>query len=991
MTTPPPSATPPSPAPPRRSAPRPPAAPRAGTRPAPWVRTRLRAAPLGTLLAAALAFVAVLFAAALPRAQDRGADQALRSFLTDSGSTRTSLQATAPAPGTGQSAEALDRTLKSLLAQTGNTFHVDTDRVVHGTRTVKRQPLLNPELSRPHGIPPMMSLLYIQQARDHMKLVEGHWPDDTPRSAGAAGATEAAAYEPPLQVAMSQQAARTIGARVGSVLRSAPLVDGTPSVEVVGLYSVPDETEDFWVDLDCLPRACKTFAGDSYLWEADALIGAGDLERMDLWGHDAEDFWRLPVDVGRLRADRLDATKKEIASYVAGPTAARLAFETRREGLRTTSWLPELFEQAHERRQAAEPLALIGPAGVGGVAFVVLCLAGALAADRRDAELRLLLARGGSRSAIVGRLLREGAVTVLPAAAAATALAVLLLPTPRLAPAVLSAAAVALLALLTFPVRAAVLLSPPRPAGRWRRPVAELLVLAATAAAVLEVRRRGVAPAGSDPDPLLVASPLLLALCGALLLARVQPVVTGWFARLAGRRSGLVGFLGLARAARGTGARGAGRSGPSVLPMVALLLAITTGGFGATVLQSVESNRLGVARLTVGGDASISAFGKGNLPDGLAQAAGELPGVRTSVPLWVDHDSSLVGTVRRSSQVNLIVVDPAAYAELSRVLDCGRFDPALLATGGGEPADAPVPALFTSGVARLGGSGTFTVQPGNGGEVRVRGAAVIDCTPAVPAADAATVVLPAGRATALIGGSDRPNRWIGLGPVDGDRLRALVRSALPAESASPSAPGPASPSAPGSASPSAPGSASPTPTTPVAGRAPAPGTPPDDEAYPVRTSADAVAALGADPLQRSAERLFWASVAGAAGFALLAVLLTLMRTVPERAALLARLRTMGLRRRQGVALILAETLPQTLAAALGGALVAAAAVALLGPAMDLSTLVGASVPTGVRLTAAPVLTLALGLAALVAAAVLVEAATSGRRQITTELRAGDQR
>ncbi|MFD6225526.1 hypothetical protein ACFWFZ_01370 [Streptomyces sp. NPDC060232] len=971
--TPGPSTPPPTPRPP--TTPRPPAAPKSGPRPAPWVRTRLRAAPLGTLLAAALAFVAVLLAAALPRAQDRGADQALRSFLHNSGSTRAGLQVTAPAPASGQSAQALDRTLQSLLAHTGNTFHVDADRVVHGTRTTKRQPLTNPELSRPHGLPPKMSLLYIEQAQDHVKLVEGRWPSDTPRPAGAAS------YDPPLQVALSRKAADTIGARVGSVLESAPLTDGTPSVEVVGLYSAPDETDDFWVDLDCLPRACKTFAGESYLWEADAFIGAGDLDRMDLWGHNAEDFWRLPVDVGRLRADLLDATKEEIASYVAGPTAAAIAFDTRRERIRTTSWLPELFGQAHDRRQAAAPLALIGPAGVGGVAFVVLCLAGALAADRRDAELRLLLARGGSRSAIVGRLLREGAVTVLPAAAAATALAVLLLPTPRLAPTLISAATVALLALLAFPVRAAVLLTPPRSAGRWRRPVAELLVLAATAAAVLEVRRRGVAPAGSDPDPLLVASPLLLALCGALLLARVQPVVTGWFARAAGRRSGLVGFLGLARAARGSGARGAGRSGPSLLPMAALLLAITTGGFGAAVLQSVDSNRLGVARLAVGGDAAISAFGKAELPEGLAKAAGELPGVRTSVPLWIDHDSSLVGTVQRSSQVNLIVVEPRAYAELSRVLGCGPFDPALLATAGGEPADAPVPALFSSGLARLGGSGTFTLQPGNGGEVRVRGAAVIDCTPAVPAADAATVVLPAGRAAALIGGADRPNRWFGLGPVDGDRLRALVRTALPAEPASPSA----------SASASA--SVSPSPAVQSEGQdqAPAAGTQPADEVYPVRTSADAVAELGSDPLQRSAERLFWASVAGAAGFALLAVLLTLMRSVPERAALLARLRTMGLRRRQGVALILAETLPQTLAAALGGALVAAAAVALLGPAMDLSTLVGASVPIGVRVTVGPVLTQALGLAALVAAAVLVEAATSGRRQITTELRAGDQR
>lgn len=159
----------------------------------------------------------------------------------------------------------------------------------------------------------------------------------------------------------------------------------------------------------------------------------------------------------------------------------------------------------------------------------------------------------------------------------------------------------------------------------------------------------------------------------------------------------------------------------------------------------------------------------------------------------------------------------------------------------------------------------------------------------------------------------------------------------------------------------------------------------------MRTSSATVAELGADPLQRSAERLFWASVAGAAGFAVLSVLLTLVRAAPDRAALLARLRTMGLPRRQAVALILAEALPQALVAAFGGALAAAAAVALIGPAVDLSSLVGVEVPAGLRLTVRPVLVQALGVAALVAAAVLAEAAVSGRRQITTELRAGDQR
>ncbi|MFF4371580.1 hypothetical protein [Streptomyces sp. NPDC001594] len=973
MTTPPPSATEEPSAPAARTA-----AP-SGARPAPWVRTRLRAARAGSVLAAVLAFVAVLLAAALPRAQDRGADQALRSFLQRGGPGYTSLLATAPPQEGAHGTDALDATRAALLAHTGGSFHVDPDTVVYGTWTVKGRALVNPGLAAPSGLPPVMRLLYLRDARAHVRLVEGQWPSETPAAGTAPAARGAADDGPPLRIALSQRAARTIGAGLGTVLTTSPAPGGGPRAEVVGLYTVPDESEDFWVDLGCLAFACEYHQGENSYWAADALVGAADLPRLDGWSSTAEDFWRLPVDTGRLRADRLGATRQDIASYVTGPVSAELLTQTGREMLRTNSRLPELFTQAKARSQAAAPLAAIGPAGVAGVALVVLCLAGALAADRRESELRLLLARGGSRAGIVARLLGEGAVTVLPAAAAATALAVLTLPTPRLAASLLSAAAVTLLALLAFPVRAALLLSPPRPAVRWRRPVAELLVLIAAGAAVSEVRRRGVAPAGSDTDPLLIAAPLLLALCGGLLLARLLPLVTGVLARAAGRSRGLVGFLGLVRAARGPGAAARGRSGPSVLPLIALLLAVTTGGFGAAVLASVDAARLAAAHRTIGGDAVVSPVGAGSLPDALVQSAARLPGVRTSAAVWSDDDAFVQGTAEGRTRVTLVVAEPAAYAALSRGLGCGAFDPALLGGGTGS-ADAPVPALFSAGLARKAGPGTYALRPGPGGELRVRTAGVVGCTPAPSGPGGETVILPAGPATASIRGGVQPNRWFALGPVDGDRLRALTRAARPAPSAAPSAPASSRP---------------PAPSQPAAGQdpraRPAAGAKPADERYLVRTSAEYVAELGADPLQGSAERLFWSCVAAAAGFALLAVLLTLLRTVPERAALLARLRTMGLRRRQGVALILAEALPQTLAAALGGALAAAVAVALLGPAMDLSTLVGATAPTGVRLSAAAVLTPALGLAALVAAAVLLEAATSGRRQITTELRAGDQR
>ncbi|MFC9294960.1 hypothetical protein ACFTWH_23545 [Streptomyces sp. NPDC057011] len=897
-------------------------------RPAPWVRTRLRAAPLSALLAAALAFVAVLLAAALPRAVDRGADDALRSFLREQGAGPRSLAATAYSRNGALTPQRLDSVLETLLSRTGGSFRLDASGPVHGAQSVKPRDLANPGLGRPEGVDPRLGLVYLPQASAHTTLVAGRRP--------GGGAPDA-----PIQVALSRKASEKLKAPLGTVLETRASISGTARAEVVGIYDA-DPEDVFWTDLPCLTTACQTVTATApprpYL-DTAALIDADSVARLDSWGESTEYFWRLPVDTGVLRADQLPGVAHDIASFVAGPTASELGIAVNRPDLRITSRLPELFELAQGRQRGAAPLAAIGPAGVAGVAAVVFCLAAALMGDRREGELRLLLARGGSRRSIVGRLLREGAVTVLPAAVAAAWLALALLPSPRLTASLTAASAVTLLALLAFPVRAFVLLSPPRGSRPRRRLVAELFVLAATGAAVFELRRRGVS-AAAGLDPLLVAAPLLLALSGALLLARLQPAVVGALARAAGRRPGVIGFLGLTRAARGASVR----VRPSVLPLVALLLAVTTGGFGAAVLGSVDADRLQVARSSVGGDAQITAPRDQAVPAELVREAGALPGVRTSVTAWTEDDAFIFGIDRGSRQVTVVVVDPPAYAELARTVGRGRFDPAVLA-GGGSSLDDPVPALFSGDLGAEPGERPFRLRV-RGEDLQVRAAAVVDGTPALPDRGGATLVLPARQMISLTSKAALPNRWLATGKVDADRLKELVRAALPAGVA---------------------------------------------DKYQVRTSATAVADLSTDPLQHSAERLFWASVAGAAGFALLAVLLTLVRAAPERAALLARLRTMGLRPRQGLALILAEALPQTVVAAVGGALSAAAAVALLGPAVDLSSLVGARVPAGVDLAARPVLTQALSLAALVVAVVLAEAAVAGRRQITTELRAGDER
>ncbi|MCJ1676705.1 hypothetical protein MTF65_04955 [Streptomyces sp. APSN-46.1] len=906
----------------------------AASGPAPWVRTRLRATPTATLLAAALAFVAVLLAAGLPRALDRGADQALREFLTDKGPTATHLFASSRSRTGRESAAELDSVLAHLRARTGDGFALTPDGAAHGSLGLKSRALRNPGLTAPEGVRPRLSLGYVNEAPEHTRLVAGQWP-----GGGPAGK--------PVQVALSRPAAETLGIRVGTVLEGDPSLAGPNSAEVVGLYEANDESDPFWSDLPCLTRAClarTTRALPESYWQTAALVGTDGLGRLATWGEGAVDFWRLSVDTGSLNAHRLPDTRRQIAAYVAGPTTTELMRATYRDDLGIRSKLPELFAEAEARRQAAAPLTATGPAGVAGVAVVVFCLAAALTGDRREAELTLLRARGGSRRDILRRLLGEGAVTVLPAAVLATLLAVLLLPAPRLTPALLASAATTLVILLAFPVRAFVLLSARRgPGPRRRRLVGELLVLAATALAVYGVRSRGIAPAGQGVDPLLVAAPLLLALSGGLLLARLQPLLVGVLARAAGRGSGVVGFVGLARAARtarGTGGRGR----PSVLPLVALLLAVTTGGFGATVLAAVDTSRMAVARQTVGGDAHVTAAAGDSVPEAFTEAAARLPGVRTGLSVWTDHEAFLFGIAQGSPQVTVVVADPVAYAELARAVGRGQFDPELLA---GEPGggDAPVPALFSEDLAGQAADGTYRLRLGNGEELTAKPVGAVDGTPGLPGSAAATVILPAGPAIARVPRAARPNHWFAIGAVEDAGLRALVRETVPAAAA---------------------------------------------ERLLVRSSAGVSAELAADPLQRSAGRMFWASVAGAAGFAVLSVLLTLIRAAPERAALLARLRTMGLRPRQAIALILAEALPQAMAAAAGGGLLAAAAVALLGPAVDLSALVGSPVPTGLHPQARPVLIQAAGLATAAALAVLAEAAISGRRQITTELRAGDR-
>ncbi|MER6914050.1 FtsX-like permease family protein [Streptomyces sp. NPDC000594] len=284
--------------------------------------------------------------------------------------------------------------------------------------------------------------------------------------------------------------------------------------------------------------------------------------------------------------------------------------------------------------------------------------------------------------------------------------------------------------------------------------------------------------------------------------------------------------------------------------------------------------------------------------------------------------------------VTLFAVDSAAYARLAGELGQGEFDAKTLTGGSG-----PLPALASPLVAERIGDSPVIVGTSDG-QFGIRVVAEREALPALfggsfVVVDAGRLNWPLGPTTLLVSG-------------DGLSSAALTKA--------------------------------------VGGRA------------TVESRAEERSAFTDAPVQRGAERIYVAAAATGAGYAVVAVLLSLMRAAPERTALLARLRTMGLTRRQGRRLLVLENLPQTLPAGIGGALVGWGAILLLAPGIDLAGLAltgdgrfDALGAVELRPDAWSLLVPALAVVVLAAGVVALQAWAVTRRTTTTELRVGDTR
>ncbi|MEU9338191.1 FtsX-like permease family protein [Streptomyces sp. NPDC048290] len=901
---------------------------------APWTRTRLRAAPAAAWALGLLVLVVAGLAAAFPRALDRYLDDGLRDAVAAAGADRTTVQVYAPEPEAGLPDEERESALRP------GTLQRQYARVAGAAERPfvpdRRESAYGVRTTVPQVVPePWIPRPSGLPARVVLVAQSG-LADHTALAAGRlprATAAPVTAATPEVEAAVSAETAEAMNIRPGAVIHVPGAGRGPLVVKVTGIFTPRAPDGPYWATVPLLRTPAQISVPDD---------------------PNGSTYWLGALHLAPEAAPAMLGTDGAPSRYwhLAPDTAVLHAHETPR--LRTAVAALESGPGLRTARSATDPRTqavteldhvLDGydrlRTGVGPLTAVAAVGTGTVAA--------VVLAMAGGLAADR----RRTELALLRARGASLR---------SLAGRLLAETAVVAVPAGALGLGAALLLVP---AGRTTP--ALLAAVTATAVAALALPLRAVAAhrrvrvhdSRTDITALrpsrrrtVVELTLVVLAAGAVVtlrrrgsggdeLAAAAPVLVAVIAALVLIRLYPLPLRMLARpAARLRGLLGplslarAGRgTGSAVLPLLALSVALTTAAFGGSVVAGVQDARDRAALYAIGADARVEATVP--LPDGLPERVAEAPGVRATTVVGVDYQAR---PYTGSQPVPFAAVDLASYTALADRTGLGAFGADELRRPTAERAS--LPALASPVVAEMYGTRPFPVRLGDGSVVDVRIVLVRDSTPAV----SGTEFLVVDRA-GLSSTAARPTAVLVSGAgVDGDALRAAAAG------------GPAH----------------------------------------VQVRSEERERFVDSPLQSGVERLYGAAVLAGAGLAVLALLLSLLRAAPERTALLARLRTMGLTRAEGRRLLILESLPQAGLAALGGALTGWGTVQVLAPGLDLTSLaLPANHPVTVppRLVTDPVSLAvpALGVLLLTVTVAALQAWWTARRGAVRELRAGDAR
>jgi putative ABC transport system permease protein len=780
-----------------------------------------------------------------------------------------------------------------------------------------------------HLIPPTVEVSYHTALTRHARLIAGRMPGGVT----AAGAVPVAATAP---------VAARFSLRLGSVV---DLANGL-RLAVTGIVAPTDPDSPYWT-IDPLP-AQPGVQQNSY-WSAGLIAGAASVAAVqdDQQNQFVQGTWFFPLDTRAVTAATLPALLAGVSRFTSsasipagavgspGPLAMQIG-QSATVGSSLAASLSGFLAQ--QRATTAVGALIVAGLLVAGLVLLLICVR--LAADAYRPELTLLRARGAGTGQVTSRVLARAGLLAVPGAVAGAVLAVLAVRgqgatapwRPAIATAVISAGA--LTALAAWPPRRG-----RAQAGRAgldttvrrspRRAVAEgtVIVLAVGGLAILRLTGTGA----GQSDLYTTVSPVLAAIAASLLAARLYPFPVRGLLRVAAARPGPVGFLALAQAARARIS--------AVLPVLALVLALTVAAFAALVAGSVAAGQELTSWQQVGADATVAAPATaiaGVISPREQAAAAATLGVTAVAAVWtlpgngnftaqVTADGA--GPGAKATAAALAVVDPRPYAALAAHTPWGGFPAGLLARRAG-----PVPVLASPGLAAaLGGAGRAATVNLNGAVVPVRIAAVIGPTPA-ESSGGAYLIVPQW-AQAQLDYIPGPDLLLATGPGTDSRQFAAV-----------------------------------------AARA--------GHGSVLTLRQPALRALRNAPAQAAADRVNTLGIWAAAALVVLALLVGLAAAAGGRAALAQRMAALGMTARQARALDLGQALP-LLASGIGGMLAAAIGLALVvGPALNLAVFAAGgqgAAPSSVSVQLQPWALVWPAAGAIVAALIIV----AGQRALAT--------
>ena len=480
----------------------------------------------------------------------------------------------------------------------------------------------------------------------------------------------------PIDIAISQESATLMKLGVGDIVQYSPA-----PLRVAGIYEPIDPDDSYWSHTYDLARASiinetgKPPTIQATVYVAPDSIGA--LAQSFLGGILAA--W-VPVDPTAYSFADREALATQVRNLTATPISLPLY-----EYLTLRTSFSDVLENTEAKVAAMTALVALSASGLFGVLVATYALSIQTLVRRRRFSLSLASARGASFGQLRGVMVIESALIAVPGAVVAMAAAAIVLPERVgidgwLAPVTLALIPIALAAILVSPgsLRESRQDISVRSKSRFRW-IAEAVLAGAAIVALVLLQRRGlVASSDVGVDPLLAATPLLLAAAIGLLALRVFPIPLRAVRALVRGRVAPVAEVGSARAIR--------EPAISAIAALALIVGVSIVLFSTIMISTVGASIERAAAETVGADARVNAH---DLPDSLLEEIRGLPEVTAAAALTVPDNLNLTDEAGTTS-VRVLLVDPAALAAVRP--DLRDLGPAT---------DSPTPILVSQALSEI--------------------------------------------------------------------------------------------------------------------------------------------------------------------------------------------------------------------------------------------------------------------------------------------------